>query len=174
MNRSRILTAAMALGVGLTLLPGSAIAATTTTYTYQVSGTEVYAAPTTGVFVGTASGAADGAWWTEVDHERLGSDPNPRKITGGSFTLTLVQSNPAHVVSGDLSDGGLIETLQSGAGCTNQVYRVHGPTSASADGQTGDGAADVTLTHHRTSILGHCIIYAATVSGAFQVTLPIP
>lgn len=168
MNALRTSAAAALLGMSLAVLPNAA-AAQTTTYTYRVAGTEVYASSATGVFVGIATDSAPDTWWTEVDHEPLGPDPNPRHITGGSFVL--VQTSPAHVVTGHFS-GGTIEQIDPRPGCTDQVYRVHGPTTVSAGGRTGFGMVDVDLTHHRKSIFGRCLIYAATVTGDLEVTVP--
>jgi hypothetical protein len=35
---------------------------------------------------------------------------------------------------------------------------------------TGTGAFAGTLTHHRTEIFGHCVIYSATITGSLTVT----
>jgi hypothetical protein len=44
-----------------------------------------------------------------------------------------------------------------GAHCTTQVYAVHVKLAT--------GAFDGTLQHHRRSLFGRCVIYAATIDG---------
>ena len=149
----------------LVLVPVTAGAATKT-YSFSISGTEVSATSTTGRFVGTASGSALGTWYAEVVHDPLGASPAAIR-PGGSFGMALAQAEPAYVVSGQFS-GGAITVLDSGARCTNQVYRVDGRLKNVS--VTGTGHVVATLTHHRRSILGRCLLYAATVGGT--VTLP--
>ena len=151
--------------VVLVLVPATAGAATKT-YRFSISGTEVSATSTTGRFVGTASGSALGTWYAEVVHDPLGASPAAIR-PGGSFGMALAQAEPAYVVSGQFS-GGAITVLDSGARCTNQVYRVDGRLKNVS--VTGTGHVVATLTHHRRSILGRCLLYAATVGGT--VTLP--
>jgi hypothetical protein len=37
---------------------------------------------------------------------------------------------------------------------------------------TGSGAFAGKLTHHRTKIFGHCVIYSATITGSLTLTPP--
>ena len=149
---------AILLAALLTLaLPGVASAATT--YRDSVSGFEVYATLTRGTFTGQASGDLPGVWGITVDHTEL----NPSAIvTGGSFSLaTTVNATPA-LITGQVDYGG--EVLgQHVSGCVDQIYEV----DVTLSGVAGDGRGRYhgTLTHHRTSIFGQCILYAATVTG---------
>jgi hypothetical protein len=148
----------------LVLVPATAGAATKT-YSFSISGTEVSATSTTGRFVGTASGSALGTWYTEVNHDPLGTRANIRP--GGAFGMVLGQAEPAYLVSGQFSRG-TITVDNPGAHCTNQVYTVDGYLRNVS--VTGTGHVVATLTHHRRSVLGRCWLYAATVGGT--VTLP--
>jgi hypothetical protein len=163
--RHRRIAAAVLVASLVVLVPVTAGAATKT-YSFSISGTEVSATSTTGRFVGTASGSALGTWYAEVVHDPLGASPAAIR-PGGSFGMALAQAEPAYVVSGQFS-GGAITVLDSGARCTNQVYRVDGRLKNVS--VTGTGHVVATLTHHRRSILGRCLLYAATVGGT--VTLP--
>jgi hypothetical protein len=76
----------------------------------------------------------------------------------------------------DPLQGGVLDLVEAlpgtvkdpGAHCTNQVYTVDG--SLRNVPVTGTGHFVATLTHHRRSVLGRCLLYAATVGGT--VTLP--
>jgi hypothetical protein len=63
--------------------------------------------------------------------------------------------------------GGRITTIDPGAGCTNQRYRVTGTLENVATTTTSGGSGNfaVTLTHYRYSLFGHCVIYKARVAG---------
>lgn len=160
----RITTAAVVFTVGSAVFPASATAQTTPTYTYNVSGAEVYATATLGRFVGTASGTgATGTWYAEVIHSPLGTKAT---ITGGSLSMALNRAAPAYAVTGAFN-GGYIKRIRDGANCTNQVYNVNGSlTNVSV---SDVGSFHVTLTHHRRSILGRCVTYSATVNGTLQL-----
>jgi len=166
MNALHRRIAAAVLVASLVVLVPVTAGAATKTYSFSISGTEVSATSTTGRFVGTASGSALGTWYAEVVHDPLGASPAAIR-PGGSFGMALAQAEPAYVVSGQFS-GGAITVLDSGARCTNQVYRVDGRVKNVS--VTGTGHVVATLTHHRRSILGRCLLYAATVGGT--VTLP--
>jgi hypothetical protein len=166
MNALHRRIAAAVLVASLVVLVPVTAGAATKTYSFSISGTEVSATSTTGRFVGTASGSALGTWYAEVVHDPLGASPAAIR-PGGSFGMALAQAEPAYVVSGQFS-GGAITVLDSGARCTNQVYRVDGRLKNVS--VTGTGHVVATLTHHRRSILGRCLLYAATVGGT--VTLP--
>jgi hypothetical protein len=144
----------------LVLVPATAVAETKT-YRFTISGTEVSATSTTGRFVGAASGSALGTWYAEVNHDPLGASPAAIR-PGGSFGMALDQAEPAYVVSGQFS-GGTITVNDPGRNCTNQVYIVDGYLRNVS--VTGTGHVAATLTHHRRSVLGRCLLYAATVGG---------
>ncbi len=165
----RRLAAVAILLVSLVILVPATAGAETKTYSFSISGTEVSATSTTGRFVGAASGSALGTWYAEVVHVPLagGVGTSVAIQSGGSFGMALAQAEPAYVVSGQFS-GGTITTINSSTSCTNQVYAVDGDLKNVS--VTGTGQFSATLTHHRRSVLGRCLLYAATVSGT--VTLP--
>jgi hypothetical protein len=68
--------------------------------------------------------------------------------------------------------GGTITTIDPGAGCTNQRYRVTGTLEnvATTTSSGGSGNFAVTLTHYRYSLFGHCVIYKARVAGTVSFT----
>jgi len=157
--QTRIAAAAVLVASLVVLVPAAAVAGTKT-YTFTISGTEVSATSTTGRFVGTASGSALGTWYAEVIHDPLGTSADIRP--GGSFGMALHQAKPAYLVSGQFSRG-TIAVKDSGANCTNQVYKVDGYLRNVS--VTGTGHVVATLTHHRRAVLGRCWLYAATVGG---------
>jgi hypothetical protein len=157
---TRIAAAAVLVASLLVLVPATAVA-DTKTYRFTISGTEVSATSTTGRFVGAASGSALGTWYAEVNHDPLGASPAAIR-PGGAFGMALDQAAPAYVVSGQFS-GGTITVDKRGDGCTNQVYTVNGDLRNVS--VTGTGHVAATLTHHRKSVLGRCLLYAATVGG---------
>jgi hypothetical protein len=64
-----------------------------------------------------------------------------------------------------------VQVINEGANCTNQTFAVHGILGrVGPGGGHGTGNFDATLTHHRRSILGTCVIYAATVTGTINLT----
>jgi hypothetical protein len=160
----RTTTAATVLAASLAILPVPATAETTpTSYTYRVSGAEVYATTTIGRFVGTASGNnATGTWYAEVHHQSL-VDWDPAAIRGGSLRMALSKPAPAYTIEATFS-GGSIDKTTPGTDCTNQIYTVHGTLRNVT--VTGQGSFDVTLTHYRKRILNRCTTYSATVTGS--------
>jgi hypothetical protein len=50
-----------------------------------------------------------------------------------------------------------VSVVKPGANCTTQVYAVHVLLAA--------GTFAGTLMHHRRSLFGRCVIYAATIDG---------
>jgi hypothetical protein len=164
----RCCVAALA-ATGALLCTGVAAAAPTST-TFAVVGYEYAFTSTEGFFAGAAVGNAGetGAWNTNVVHDPLGSSPT--HVNGGSFQMATVGGGGAlDTVTGTfVHHGGMITTLDPGANCTNQRYRVTGSLQDVATSTTsgGTGTFTVTLTHYRTSLFGHCIIYKAKVAGA--------
>jgi hypothetical protein len=154
-------------------LPAAAPAAPGST-TFAVRGVEYAFTRTVGVFAGIGSGAAgdSAAWNTDVRHDPLGSVPT--YINGGSFTMvTTGPDDRLDFVRGSyVHHGGRITTLEPGANCTNQRYRVAGAIQhvATSDTVGGTGAFSAVLTHHRRRIFGRCITYSATVAGSATFT----
>jgi hypothetical protein len=166
----RILAVAL-VGTALAIAPTAAHAQASRTYSYSVSGVEVYASTTRGVFSGTAAGSGSaGTWYADVDHTALGT--SGADILGGSFGMLLTSASPGHTVTGRFASG-RVAPLASGTNCTRQTYSVVGELDpVAAGGPTGAGRFDVVLTHYRKRVFGRCITYAATVSGTVSLTLP--
>jgi hypothetical protein len=118
----------------------------------RIVGTEVPPISSTrGTFVG-ASQAPVGAWRISIRHEPLRTGPTVA-VTGGSLVIGL---RTGSAVRSSVT-GGSVSVTNRGTHCSTQVYAVH----VALDAGTFDG----TLMHHRRSLLGHCVIYAATISG---------
>jgi hypothetical protein len=158
------------LAVAALVLPSAGAAAPAST-SVSVTGYEYAFTQTVGSFAGTGTGNAGerAAWNATVQHDPLGSSPT--YVDGGTFQVGTVGRATGHVDYGTGTIGyhsGTITTLEPGAGCTNQQYLVTGRLQNVATRTTSGGSASfqVTLTHHRYSILGHCVIYAASVKGS--------
>jgi hypothetical protein len=157
--------------------PVAASAAPAST-TFAVRGHEYAFTPTIGFFAGTGAGnAGDAAVWnTYVEHDRLGSTPT--YVTGGSFAMATRSPTGTldHVRGRFVHRGGTIRTINPGANCTNQEYRVTGALENVATKTTtgGTGDVDVILTHFRTRLLGRCIAYRATVVGTASFEYEAP
>ena len=152
-------------------LAAPAVALASQTYSDTSSGSEYYFTSTDGRFTGTASGSLPGAWNANVEHTKLCLSCTPTAtITGGSFQLaTSLHGSPA-LVTGSFT-GGTVQVINEGANCTNQTFAVRGLLgSVGPYGGTGTGTFNETLTHHRTSIFGNCVTYAATVTGTINLT----
>jgi hypothetical protein len=163
----RLLSVALVVSAALAT-PVVAAAAPASTR-FAVRGHEYAFTPTVGFFAGTGAGnAGDAAVWnTYVDHDRLGSTPT--HITGGSFVMATRSPSGTldHVRGSFVHHGGTITTIDPGANCTNQQYRVTGALENVATNTTtgGIGDVDVILTHFRARLFGRCIAYGATVVG---------
>jgi hypothetical protein len=164
---------------------GATSAEAATQYDTNVSGFEFYATSTEGRFSGTATGTGQhglwGAWAIVVQHTSLDPCFHPvrlnepcARLTGGTFSLAetspsqeLVSGNFANLM--DLNKD-FIAVVQTGS-CSDETFHIKdglvnvGPT----DPHIGTGTFDAYLTHHRHSVFGRCITYAATVWG--HVTL---
>lgn len=142
--------------LAVTLLAALALAgvcSATTAYGDKLAGTEVVPVSSTrGTFVGVATGQLPAAWRVEIAHEPLAAGPTVA-ITGGTFLL-LTRSH--RTLSGPVT-GGSVTVTDRGSHCTDQTYDVNAGLSI--------GSFEGTLTHHRRSIFGRCIVYAATIQG---------
>jgi hypothetical protein len=156
--------------VAILALAGPAAAFASQSYSDTSRGGEYYFTSTDGRFTGTASGSLPGAWNASVQHTKLCLSCMPTAtITGGSMQLATSHGTPS-LVTGSFS-GGTVQAINNGANCTNQTFAVHGLLSSVGPyGGNGTGTFNATLTHHRTSILGTCVIYAATVAGTINLT----
>jgi hypothetical protein len=136
----------------------AAAATASSTVDVRVAGTEVPPISSTlGTFVGTAHGGLLGAWRIQIAHEPLRTGPVVA-ITGGTFSLL---TRDGHRV-GSRVLGGSVTVMRAGGRCGNQVYAV--------TVQLADGTFAGTLTHRRHTLLGRCLIYAATISGRASLT----
>jgi hypothetical protein len=164
------LRSALVTVVALAALVGArgATAAPAST-SFAIVGYEYAFTSTVGSFAGTGRGNAGdaAAWNARVEHDPLGSTPT--FVNGGSFAMTT-RGSSGHLdfATGDFAyRGGMITTIDPGAGCTNQRYRVTGTLENVATTTTagGSGSFEATLTHFRVSLFGHCLIYKARVAG---------
>jgi hypothetical protein len=141
---------AVLVTVGVLALTSAAFGGTTVDL--RVVGTEVPPISSTrGTFVGTSQGPV-GAWRIQIRHEALRTAPTVA-ITGGSLLIGLRTGTALR----STVVGGSVSVTNPGARCTTQLYAVHVQLAA--------GTFDGTLAHHRGSFFGHCVIYAATISG---------
>jgi hypothetical protein len=133
-----------------------------------VSEYEYAATSTQGRFAGAAPGALPGAWSATVDHTPLGTVAT---ITGGDVYLATYLDGVPTLVTGHFT-GGTVRQLSGFSGCADQQYAVNGSVGnvGFESAGTGSGAFAGTLTHHRTKIFGHCVIYSATITGSLTLT----
>lgn len=139
--------------VALAALAFTTEAPATTVYKDTLTGSEVLPVSSTrGTFVGIATGGLPATWRVQIAHQPLATGPTVL-ITGGSFSLLTLAGRR---IGGQVTDGSVTVTNR-GSRCTDQTYHVVATfTSGSFDG---------TLTHHRRSIFGRCILYSATIRG---------
>ena len=165
--RKTIVALFLAAGA-LGLLPVLAVAATP--YQDSVSGVEVFATNSEGVFVGVASGGLPGAWSADIKHTGLTS--GSATITSGSFSLRTVLNRQITVVAGSFDNGGTIALFYAQPGCGIQQYTVTDNLSSVGLGSSpvGTGHFSAVLTHFRAKIFGTCITYAAKVAGSVSLT----
>jgi hypothetical protein len=149
-TRARIVLAGAAVVVALLLSPA---APATTAYSDHLSGTEIVPITSTlGTFVGVATGDLPAAWRVQIKHQALATGSTVA-ITGGTFALV---TRSGRKLTGPVTAGS-VSVTNRGSRCTNQTYRVVAALEI--------GSFVGTLTHRRRSILGRCIIYAATIDG---------
>lgn len=140
------------LGV-LAALALTTTSAATSTYSVRLDGVEVLPiTPTLGTFVGVARGELPATWRVQIAHEPLAMAPTV-PITGGKFSIYALTGRR---LSGAVT-GGSVAITDRGSGCRNQTYGVTVTFSV--------GSFDGTLTHHRRSVLGRCLIYSASIRG---------
>jgi len=150
---------------------GSATPASTS---FTIVGYEYAFTPTVGTFAGSGRGGADetAVWNAVVKHDRLGSVP--AYVKGGSVAMTIRSAKGSlDAIVGTLTyHGGKITTLERGANCTNQRYRVMATLEdvRTTSSEGGAGELAVTLTHYRKRLLGRCVAYKARVAGTVSFT----
>jgi len=145
----------------LVVLLGLAIPAAgsaASTYTATLDGAEIPPITSTvGTFVGVANSPLRATWRVQIKHEPLRTGATVA-ITGGSYSFATLSRN---LIRGRVL-GGSVTVTNRGNHCTNQTYRV--------TVELEDGSFDGTLTHRRHSLLGQCLIYAATIRGQATLT----
>jgi hypothetical protein len=162
----------MLLGVAMLALvaPSGVFAAQASSDT--ISGHEYYYTSTDGKFAGSASGELPGGWNADVQHTKLCLSCTPTAtITGGSFSLATTLGGIPTLVTGTFT-GGTVQVINKGANCTNQTFAVDGILGNVGPWYSGHGSGNflATLTHYRTSILGSCVTYGASVKGSLSLT----
>jgi hypothetical protein len=156
--------------IAAAIAPARAVASST--YSDTLSGYEYWASSVDGKFAGTASGSLPGSWNADVQHTALCLSCSPTAtITGGSFLLSTVLHYSPALVTGRF-DGGTVQVINPGAGCTNQTFAVNGILAGVGTWWSGSGSGTfaVTLTHYRHSVFGSCVTYGASVAGSLTVT----
>ena len=65
-----------------------------------------------------------------------------------------------------------MQVINRGTNCTNQTFAVNGILGSVGPWYSGHGTGTftTTLTHYRTSILGSCVTYGASVKGTLSLT----
>lgn len=161
------------VSVGVLALVSPAAASATQAYSDTIRGQEYFFTSTDGRFAGGASGDLAGAWNANVRHTKLCLSCTPTaKITGGSFQVAASVDSIQTLVTGNIAAGS-IHVLDRGAGCTNQTFSIRSHLSAvgpSASDGSGTGVLSATLTHHRRSVFGRCVIYDASVKGTLDLS----
>ena len=153
---------------GVLLSIGTSQATASTTRTDTVKGTEVAYTSTQGTFTGYATWDLPGSWAAVIDHTVLSPDAT---ITGGSFTLATVIHWIPRTVEGTFAAGGTVTRIYREPGCGIQKYSIQDDlVHVGVGGGSGSGHVSATLIHYRHSVLGHCIAYAATISGTVTLT----
>ncbi len=168
-RHSRTLLLSVIVGaVAVAVTPITAFAQTHA-YSDSVTGLEVYATSTEGVFVGSASGALPGNWTADVLHTPLSGSPETAAITGGSFSLATTLNRSTVLITGTfVSGGGSVVQTSGFSGCVDQRYSVNGALDkVGIYGKPDRGSRNfsATLTHYRVLILGYCLTYGASIAG---------
>jgi hypothetical protein len=65
-----------------------------------------------------------------------------------------------------------VQVINEGANCTDQTFAVNGILDSVGPWYSGHGSGTFTATliHYRTSILGSCVTYGASVQGSINLT----
>lgn len=151
MRRWRLLIALVLAVAGASV--SATAASATTTRVDALTGTEVVPVSSVrGTFVGVATGELPAVWHAQIVHRPLATGTTV-SVTGGSFSILSLTGRR---LTGTVT-GGSVTVTDRGSRCTNQTYHVVATLSI--------GSFDGTLTHHRRSILGRCVVYSASIVG---------
>jgi hypothetical protein len=143
---------------------------------YALAGAETHATGGSGEFVGGALRARDDPmfWKAVVRHRSLSRDPaRAAQITGGTLTLRFGSDGGVASTRGTFTGGTVTyDAARSAASaCGRQVFQVDATVAnLRRDGLSATGTLEVYLTHHRRTIFGRCITYAATVNGSLSLS----
>jgi hypothetical protein len=159
---------ALPLVIAGSLFAAPAVSAASISSSYRITGYEYYATSTQGRFAGTAAGSSGdtGTWNAVINHTPLTTSAS---ITGGS--ANLVTSNLVSI-HGTFASGS-VQFVSQADGCGTQTYDVVGTlkkVTRSDSRQRGKGTFVATLTHYRTSVLGSCVVYSASVNGVISLS----
>lgn len=140
---------------------------------YPLAGLEIRATSVLGTFVGGAGDSSPGGmlWKAVVRHTPLTRTvDSPALIVGGGVQLQLWSQAGLSQTSRIFSGGTITYAADraSGSVCGQQVFHVRA-TLATANDADDSGLLEAYLTHHRRSVLGRCITYAATVRGSLKL-----
>jgi hypothetical protein len=165
-----LLAVAVAVAVLALVAPTGALAAQA--YSDSINGHEYYYTSTDGRFAGNATGALAGGWKANVRHTKLClSCTTTATMTAGRVSLATTLHDIPTLVTGQFT-GGTVQVINKGAHCTKQTFAVHGILGNVGPSRSGYGGGifTATLTHYRTSILGRCVTYGASVKGSLGLT----
>ena len=140
---------------------------------YPLAGLEIRATSVLGTFVGGAGDSSPGGmlWKAVVRHTPLTrTAASPALIIGGGVQLQLWSQEGLSQTSRIFSGGTITYAADrsSGSACGQQVFHVSA-TLATTNASDDSGLLEAYLTHHRRSVFGHCITYAATVRGSLKI-----
>ena len=158
----------LVIAILLSTLTAPTVSAATVSTSYDIHGYEYYATSTQARFAGTATGSSgdSGTWNAVIDHTPLTTSAT---ITGGY--ADLVTSNLVRIHG--LFASGSATFVRQEDGCGTQTYNVVGTlkkVTRSDSHRRGTGTFEATLTHYRTSVLGRCIVYSASVDGVITLS----
>lgn len=114
---------------------------------------------TRGTFVGVGRSSVPFTWRAQIVHRALSTGATV-PITGGRLSVVTARGARA---SGIVT-GGSVTVVDRGPRCTSQRYRVETVSNI--------GTFVGTLTHHRRSLLGRCLITSASVEGSGSLEVP--
>jgi hypothetical protein len=168
-----LLIALAGLAVAASAVTPAVAASTSSPHLYTVAGVETRATGVLGTFVGGAVNPRTGGmlWKAVVQHTPLTRKADsPALITGGGVTLRVWSGERFSETTRSFTGGTIAYAgdRSSRSSCGQQVFRVDAALAGTR--AAGDaGLLQVYLTHHRKSIFGRCVTYAASVSGSLRL-----
>jgi hypothetical protein len=166
-----------ALAVGISSVTPAVASGESSSHLYMLAGAETRATSVVGTFVGGAVGSQPGGmlWKAVVQHTRLSrTAESSALITGGGVTLKVWSETRLFETTRSFTGGTIAYASErsSSSACGQQVFRVNATLAGTKGGEPagGGGLLQVYLTHHRKSIFGRCITYAASVRGSLSLS----